>query len=281
MREPGRPMPPPGERKSRFSPGQRTGYVAGADMSLPRYGDNRRMRVGILGGSFNPAHAGHRHFAQTALRRLRLNQVWLLVSPGNPLKDAATLAPLPARLASAASIAAAVDPGGRRILATDIERHLHTRYTYDTLCALRLRFPRTHFVWLMGADNFVQFPHWRGWTGIARTTPFAILPRPSYNYVALAGQAACRFAAGRRRLSGAATLACATPPAWVFLGGREDASSATALRQQGAETAGASPDTEPPLAAHAGERLSPASPHRQPKPATRKPRRSAGSRRLL
>jgi nicotinate-nucleotide adenylyltransferase len=86
------------------------------------------MRVGILGGSFNPAHAGHQHFARTALRRLRLRQVWLLVSPGNPLKDASTLAPLAARLASAAAIA-----DGRRIVATDIERHLHTRYTLDTL----------------------------------------------------------------------------------------------------------------------------------------------------
>jgi nicotinate-nucleotide adenylyltransferase len=245
------------------------------DMSVPRYGDNRRTCIGILGGSFNPAHAGHQHFARTALRRLRLNQVWLLVSPGNPLKDAATLAPLPARLASAAATAAQSDPGGRRVVATDIERHLHTRYTYDTLRALRIRFPRVRFVWLMGADNFVQFPHWRGWVGIARTTPFAILPRPSYNYAALAGQAACRFAACRRRPSTAATLACATPPAWVFLGGREDASSATALRRQGA-----SPYTNQAPARQPGERLSPASPHRPPKPAPPKPRPSAGSPRL-
>jgi nicotinate-nucleotide adenylyltransferase len=186
------------------------------------------MRIGILGGSFNPAHSGHLHFARTVLRRLRLGQVWLLVSPGNPLKDASTLAPLSVRLASAASIA-----DGHRIVATDIERHLQTRYTRDTLRALRLRFPRARFIWLMGADNFVQFPHWRGWLGIARTTPFAILPRPSYNHAALAGQAARRFGFARRNAANAAALPLAKPPAWVFLTGREDASSATALRRHG------------------------------------------------
>jgi len=217
--------------------------------TLPRYGDGRRMRIGILGGSFNPAHAGHLHFARTALRRLRLDQVWLLVSPGNPLKDANTLAALPVRLASAARIA-----DGRRIVATDIERHLHTRYTLDTLRALRTRFPRARFVWLMGADNFVQFPRWRGWRGITRTTPFAILPRPSYNHAALAGQAARRFAHARHTAAGATVLALAQPPAWVFLGGRVDASSATALRRQGAT----------PNPKSAGERLSPANPLRPP-----------------
>ncbi len=212
---------------------------------LPRYGDGRRMRIGILGGSFNPAHVGHLHFARTALRRLRLNQVWLLVSPGNPLKDANTLAALPARLASAARIA-----DGRRIIATDIERHLSTRYTLDTLRALRTRFPRARFVWLMGADNIVQFPRWRGWRGIARTTPFAILPRPSYNRVALAGQAARLLAHARHTSAGASALPLAKPPAWVFLGGREDASSATALRILG---------IMPDLSQSAGERRSPAS----------------------
>lgn len=197
--------------------------------TLPRYGDGRRMRIGILGGSFNPAHAGHLHFARTALRRLRLDQVWLLVSPGNPLKDANSLAALPARLASAAGIA-----DGRRIIATDIERHLGTRYTQDTLRALGLRFPRARFVWLMGADNFVQFPRWRGWRAIAAAMPFAILPRPSYNQRALAGHAARRLSSARRSAAGAAALPLAKPPAWVFLAGREDASSATALRSQGA-----------------------------------------------
>lgn len=230
---------------------------------LPRYGDGRRMRIGILGGSFNPAHAGHLHFARTALRRLRLHQVWLLVSPGNPLKDASTLAALPLRLASAACIA-----DGRRIVATDIERHLHTRYTLDTLRALRIRFPRARFVWLMGADNFVQFPRWRGWRGIARETPFAILPRPSYNRAALAGQAARRFGHARHTAAGASALPFAKPPAWAFLGGREDASSATALRSHG---------IMPNQGQSAGERLSPASRLRPSTRARSKPRPSGES----
>ena len=116
----------------------------------------------MLGGSFNPAHAGHLHVAKLALQRLRLDQVWLLVSPGNPLKPAKGMAPLAERLRSASRIA-----DGRRIVATAIEAQLNTRYTYDTLRALRRRFPRVQFVWLMGADNLVQLPRWQHWTGIA------------------------------------------------------------------------------------------------------------------
>lgn len=214
----------------------------------PRFGDNRRMRVGILGGSFNPAHAGHLHFALTALKRLRLDQVWLLVSPGNPLKDAKTLAPLGDRLASATAIGERAGGAGRRVVATDIERYLNTRYTRDTLRALHMRFPNARFVWLMGADNLTQLPHWRDWMGIVRTTPFAILPRPPYTRAALAGQAAKRLAPARRRAAGAPMIAGSHPPAWVFLGGREDPSSATELRRQRTS----------------GERLSPANPPRRP-----------------
>ena len=144
--------------------------------------------MGLLGGSFNPAHAGHQHIARLALQRLRLDQVWLLVSPGNPLKEAAGMAPLADRLASAAEIA-----DGRRIIATEIEARLHTRYTFDTLRALRRRFPRVRFVWLMGADNLVQLPRWQRWGGVTRAMPFAVMPRPTYNQRALAGQAAHRL----------------------------------------------------------------------------------------
>jgi len=129
------------------------------------------MRVGLLGGSFNPAHEGHRHVAELARRRLRLDQVWLLVSPGNPLKPVAGMAPLAERLASARRLA-----DGRRIVATAIEADLGTRYTADTLAALRQRFPRVHFVWLMGADNLVQLPRWRHWLRIAAAMPFAVVP---------------------------------------------------------------------------------------------------------
>jgi len=198
---------------------------------LPRYGDGRRMRIGILGGSFNPAHAGHLHIAKMALVRLRLDQVWLLVSPGNPLKEAAGMAGLPERLASARAIA-----DSRKIIATDIERHFGTRYTYDTLLVLRRLFPKAQFVWLMGADNLAQFPRWRGWMGIARTVPFAVLPRPTYSAAARSGQAARRLAHARRATRQAPVLAECVAPAWVLLDGRENPLSATALRQAAQET---------------------------------------------
>ncbi len=194
--------------------------------AIPRFGDGRTMRIGLLGGSFNPAHAGHLHIAAAALKRLRLNQVWLLVSPGNPLKPGHDMMPEAARLASARAIA-----DGRRIVATDIEKHLHTRYTVDTLAALQRRFPRAHFVWLMGADNLVQFPQWRGWRAIARNTAFAVMPRPTYNHAALAEQAARRLRASRIPARQAPALANFVPPAWVFLEIRQNKLSATDLRR--------------------------------------------------
>jgi len=184
------------------------------------------MRIGLLGGSFNPAHAGHRHIADAALRLLRLDQVWLMVSPGNPLKHAAGMAPLAKRLASARAIG-----DGRRIIATDIERALGTRYTQDTLAVLRQRFPRARFVWLMGADNLEQFPRWRGWDGIARTTQIAVLPRPTYTHRALAGQAARRWHSRRIPARAAALLAVLPSPSWVFLPVRQHGLSATQIRR--------------------------------------------------
>jgi len=194
--------------------------------SLPRFGDRRAIRIGLLGGSFNPAHDGHRHIARTALKRLRLDQVWLLVSPGNPLKPAAGIMALPKRLASARGIA-----DGRRIIATDIERHLGTRYTADTLAALQRRFPRARFVWLMGADNLVQLPHWRRWRRIVAKTPFAVMPRPTYNHAALAAKAARRLRSWRAPSRRAPVLASLPAPAWTFLDMRQNDSSATRLRQ--------------------------------------------------
>ena len=183
------------------------------------------MRVGLLGGSFNPAHDGHRHVADLARLHLRLDEVWLLVSPGNPLKDGTAMAPLAKRLASARRL---VD--GRRLIATDIERHLGTRYTIDTLRALRRRFPRTRFVWLMGADNLAQLPRWRRWHAIATTMGFAVLPRPSYNHAALAGRAARRLCHARHPARAASVLARLAPPAWMFLPALQHPASATALR---------------------------------------------------
>jgi nicotinate-nucleotide adenylyltransferase len=184
--------------------------------------------VGLLGGSFNPAHAGHLHIARAALKRLRLDQVWLLVSPGNPLKPTSGMAPLPERLRSASRVA-----DGRLVVATAIEAALRTRYTFDTLRALRRRFPRVRFVWLMGADNLLQLPRWQHWTGIARLLPFAVMPRPSYNQRALAGKAAHRLRHALRPPREAPALAAEPGPAWTFLPMRQNKLSATALRRAG------------------------------------------------
>jgi nicotinate-nucleotide adenylyltransferase len=163
--------------------------------------------------------------ALLALRRLRLAAVWLLVSPGNPLKPHRGMAPLAARLASARAIA-----DGRRIVATAIESALGTRYTADTLTALRRRFPRVRFVWLMGADNLEQLPAWRRWRAIASSVPFAVVPRPTYNHRALAGPAARRLHRARRLARTAPALADMAPPAWVFLPAPQHAASASAIR---------------------------------------------------
>ncbi len=183
--------------------------------------------MGLLGGSFNPAHAGHLHIARLALVRLRLQQVWLMVSPGNPLKRQAGMAPFADRMASALALA-----DGRRIVATSFERSSPTRYTFYTLRTLRRRFPRIRFVWIMGADNLVQFPRWQRWTGIARTMPIAVMPRPTYSQRALSGQAAQRLRPALAPARSAPALAWQSAPAWTFLPARQNGLSATALRGQ-------------------------------------------------
>jgi nicotinate-nucleotide adenylyltransferase len=186
-----------------------------------------RIRVGLLGGSFNPAHQGHRHISLEALKRLRLDQVWWLVSPQNPLKPSAGMAPLEKRLASAREVAR-----HPRIRVGDIEARLGTRYTVDTLARLAERFPETRFVWLMGADNLVQLPAWHRWADIAGAIPIAIFARSAYVYRALAGPAARRFA--RYRVSDPAALPGRRPPAWCLVRGPTHPASATAVREQGA-----------------------------------------------
>lgn len=183
------------------------------------------MRVGLFGGSFNPAHEGHRHVAELALKRLRLDQVWLLVSPGNPLKASNGMAPFPDRLAGAGGIG-----DGRRVVASGIEAALGTRYTVDTMRLLLRRFPKTQFVWIMGADILDELPRWRRWGDIVRRLAFVVLPRPRYNNRALAGQAAHRLRAARRPAREAPMLPGAAP-GWVFLPVRQNAVSATAIRQ--------------------------------------------------
>ncbi len=159
------------------------------------------------------------------MRRLRLDQVWLMVSPGNPLKPQKGMASMRARFASARKIA-----DGRRIVATGVEQHIHTRYTVDTLRTLRIRFPCVQFVWLMGADNLVQLPRWNEWMEIARHTPFAVLPRPTYNHRALSGLASQRLRRWRYHERSAPALAGLAAPGWVFLPAAQNAQSATAIR---------------------------------------------------
>ncbi len=183
------------------------------------------MRIGLLGGSFNPAHAGHLHVARLVRRRLGLDQVWLMVSPGNVLKPRAGMAPFAQRLASAGALA-----DGRRIVATGIEAELGTRYSVDTLHALRRRFPRAAFVWIMGADILEQLPRWRRWKEIARHVPFAVLPRGGHNLRVLAGRAARSLRAGRRPDRAAPTLLAAALPGWTFLSVPRHPASATAIR---------------------------------------------------
>jgi len=125
-------------------------------------GVERRARIGLLGGSFNPAHAGHLHISHEALKRFKLDEVWWLVSPQNPLKERAGMAPLAERVKAARKVAS----GDRRLRVTDLESRLGTYYTVDTLAKLRARLPRLKFVWLMGADNLLQLAHWKNWPGI-------------------------------------------------------------------------------------------------------------------
>ena len=181
--------------------------------------------MGLLGGSFNPAHSGHRHAAELARKRLGLDQVWLMVSPGNPLKPVAGMAPLADRLAGAAALS-----DGRRVIATSIEAALGTRYSVDTLRVLRRRFPRVRFVWIMGADILTQLPHWRRWREMVRDLAFVVLPRPGYTMPALAGQAA-RCLRGRRRPAHEAPVLSLSRSGWVFLPTPQNVTSATAIRE--------------------------------------------------
>jgi nicotinate-nucleotide adenylyltransferase len=190
------------------------------------HGDRRRVRVGLLGGSFNPAHDGHRHIALAGLRLLGLDEVWLMVSPQNPLKPAAGMAAQAQRLASAQALAGD-DP---RLRATDIESRLGTRFTADSLDRLTTRFAACRFVWLMGADNLAQMTRWARWPAIFGAVPVAVFARGPYSSRALASPAAKRFARHRLAAGQARRLATARPPAWIFLPIRRHPASSTAIR---------------------------------------------------
>lgn len=223
----------PDVRASVRTRGSRKISPAGLPLITPAVADG--MRIGLMGGSFNPPHAGHVAVARAALRRLGLDQVWLLVTPGNPLKPKHDLGELADRLAAVQRLAAR-DP---RIVATDIECRLGSAYTVDTLTALRRRHPRVRFVWIMGADSLANFHRWRGWRRIASLAPLAIFDRPGWRFRALASPAARTLAGNRIREHDAATLTRRRPPAWTFLTVPLSHLSSTDLRRKRASAAGA------------------------------------------
>jgi len=181
------------------------------------------LRIGLLGGSFDPAHGGHLYVSRIALRQLKLDYVWWLVSPGNPLK------PRPASLEARANRARLLAKGGRsiggRIIVTDLESRLGTRFTIDTIAALQRRFPQVEFVWLMGSDNLEQFSRWRRWRDIAARLPIAVVRRPGTVLASLRAPLA-RLLGPSRHLGSA--------PSLVVLDGPRSAESSTRLRAGGA-----------------------------------------------
>ena len=170
------------------------------------------MSIGLLGGSFNPAHSGHLAISQVALRRLQLDCLWWLVSPGNPLKDNRELAPVETRLKQASSVAQ-----HPRIKVTGFERGLRDYYSRHTIAFLQQRFPATRFVWIMGADNLSGFHRWHDWQGVFSSLPIAVVDRPDYRLRGLAGRAAKTFERARIDETDAAGLAWLEAPVWTFL----------------------------------------------------------------
>lgn len=182
-------------------------------------------RIGLLGGSFNPAHAGHRHISLEAMKQLDLDAVWWLVSPQNPLKSGQDMAPQAARLARAAEVEA--HPA---IFPTAIETRLGTRFTVDTLAALKAFHPRARFIWLMGADSLAGFHRWKDWHRIARLMPIAVLPRPGYAHACWSTPAAAWFGPRQMPRGQARRWHTWRTPALVIVALPLDAHSATALR---------------------------------------------------
>ncbi len=183
------------------------------------------MKVGLLGGSFNPAHEGHKHISLLALKMLKLDAVWWLVSPQNPLKSAKGMAPIKDRLDSARNVSR-----HPRIIPTDIETMMGTRYTVDTLSTLKHRFGNTRFVWLMGSDNLHQFHLWNDWQKIFQTVPVAVFDRPPEGNSLPATPAGLKFQRYRIDESNAGALALCEPPCWTVLHTVLNPLSSTAIR---------------------------------------------------
>lgn len=193
--------------------------------SEPRLPVKPGDRVGLFGGSFDPAHAGHRHVADLALRHLNLDRVIWLVTPGNPLKDETYLT-LPARMAA---VEALVDPA--TMVASDIEARLGTRPTIDLLHRLTAIHQDVHFVWIMGSDNLESFPKWRAWREITALVPICVVARPGFEQADETSEFARTYPGARLPLKDAASLPGSTPPAWVWIPGPLHPASSTAIRR--------------------------------------------------
>ena len=183
------------------------------------------MRIGLFGGSFNPIHAGHVLVMEETLRRLRLDALWVLVTPGNPLKDHSELAPLADRVTAARAF---ID--NPRIRVTGFEAEKGFRYTWQTVRFLAEALPGRDFVWIMGADSLADFHRWERWQDIAATLPIAVYARPGASRSALASRAALSLAHGQIDQEQAAVLATLRAPAWVYLHGRQSSLSSSAIR---------------------------------------------------
>jgi nicotinate-nucleotide adenylyltransferase len=184
------------------------------------------MRIGLYGGSFNPAHEGHRLVSLLALKRLGLDRVWWIVTPGNPLKSTGELASLSERVADARRVSA-----HPRIDVTGFEQAVGSRYTVDTLAFLKRRYPGVDFVWIMGADNLAGFHRWRGWQDIARMMPIAVIDRPGWTLKATHSRAAAALAFAQVDEGSARALPMMNPPAWTFIHGPRSYASSTELRR--------------------------------------------------
>ncbi|MEN3793551.1 nicotinate-nucleotide adenylyltransferase [Fulvimarina sp. MAC3] len=185
----------------------------------------RGQAIGLYGGSFNPPHAGHLLVAERAIKRLALDAVWWLVTPGNPLKDHGNLEPLANRLDAVRDLAT-----GPRHRATAFEAAYQVRYTADTIRIAKERAPHVNFVWIMGADSLTSFHRWQDWQTIAETVPIAVIDRPGDTLSTLSSKFAIRYARFRIPEHEAATLAFRRAPAWTFLHGARTAVSSTMLR---------------------------------------------------
>lgn len=190
---------------------------------MKRRPPNKPRKIGLLGGSFNPAHLGHKKMSLFALRALKLDEIWWLVSPQNPLKKSDDMAPLSTRLKQARKIGA-----HPKIKIKNLESQMGTRYSIDTITQIQKKFPNPQFIWLMGSDNLAGFDRWRKWRQIARRIPIAIINRPPIGKASLKSEAA--VALKKYRITSKTDFAAQKPPAWTYLTGFADKRSASRIR---------------------------------------------------